>query len=56
MLIALGLVPVSVASAGRGGGSILPAGEPGIAEPSPVSVSCSFSLLSGRVNFAPAAA
>jgi len=56
MVVALTLVPVRVASAGRGGGSILPIGERGIEEPSPVSVSCSFSLLDGRVNLAPAAA
>lgn len=56
ILVALALVLVSVASAGRGGGSIFPVGEPGIVVPSPVNVPCSFSRDNGRANFAPAAA
>ena len=50
-------VLVRVASAGRGGGSIFPAGEPSawMIVPVPLRVACSFSRLSGRVSLAPAA-
>ncbi len=55
MPVALAFVLVSVASAGLGGGNILPVGDAGMVVPSPFSMFCSFSRDNGRANFALAA-